>query len=93
MMEVVNCPVQRYTEYRIIENKIMLSILTVIQVIFATVLICEILLQQSDSGLGAAFGGTGGVQHTKRGLDKILFQATIVTSILFFGISLLKVVI
>ena len=68
------------------------TMLTGIQIILAFGLMGEILLQQSGSGLGAAFGGTGGVKHTKRGLDKTLFQATIVNAILFFGISLLKVV-
>lgn len=44
-----------------------------------------ILMQQSDAGLGAVFGGTdgGGINRTRRGSEKIIFQATIVIGILF----------
>ena len=42
-------------------------------------------MQQSEGSLGAAFGGsqTGSGWHTKRGLEKQLFIATIVLAILF----------
>ena len=44
-----------------------------------------VLLQQSDAGLGGAFGGgddfSGG--HTRRGFEKTLFYTTIILSLLF----------
>ena len=44
-----------------------------------------ILMQQSEAGLGAVFGGGGGemVNRTKRGAEKTIFQICIVVSLLF----------
>lgn len=49
-----------------------------------------ILLQQSDAGLGAGFGGGDGFSsghHTKRGAEKTIFISTIVIAILFVATS------
>jgi len=59
----------------------------ILQIIFAVVLTAAILLQARGSGLGNAFGGGGNIYRTKRGAEKFLFNATIVTSILFFAIA------
>lgn len=53
------------------------------QLILAVLVIVSILLQQQGSGLGAAFGGEGNFYRSKRGLEKILFYATIVFIVLF----------
>lgn len=67
------------------------NILTIAQIILSVVLIAAIMLQARGSGLGAVFGGGGEVFRTKRGLEKGLFFATIVVSILFFGVALANV--
>ncbi|MFH1089854.1 MAG: preprotein translocase subunit SecG [Candidatus Uhrbacteria bacterium] len=67
------------------------NILNISQAVLALVLIICILLQARGTGLGAAFGGSGNVYRTKRGVEKKLFQATIVVAILFFGVSLANV--
>ena len=57
-----------------------------IQIILSVLLIGGVLLQQSEAGLGGAFGGGDGFSsghHTKRGAEKIIFIATIVIAILF----------
>ena len=69
----------------------MARILPIVQLIAAILLIVVILLQQKGAGLGAAFGGSSNIYSTKRGVDKILFQVTIVLSILFFGTALVGV--
>ena len=66
-------------------------ILDVIQIISAVALVAVILLQNRGTGLGAAFGGEGNVYRTKRGLEQVLFNATIVIAIIFLGVSLLNV--
>ena len=71
----------------------MLGIISIVQIVSAILLIVVVLMQQKGSGLGAAFGGSGNVYTAKRGLDKVLFRATIFTSIVFFGTSLLLVII
>jgi len=63
----------------------MARILPYIQIILSLLLITGVLLQRSEASLGAAFGGdsaTGG-RFTRRGLEKILFNATLVVAILF----------
>ena len=62
------------------------------QVIVSILLIVAILLQNRGAGLGSAFGGSGGVYLTKRGLEKKLFIATIVLSIIFFSLSFLGII-
>lgn len=62
------------------------SILPYIQIILSILLIAAILMQQSDASLGAVFGGgddSGGAQRTRRGFEKVLFNATIVLGGLF----------
>ncbi len=64
------------------------QILSAVQLALAATLTACILLQARGAGLGASFGGEGNVYRTKRGVEKRLFQATIVFAILFFGVSL-----
>ena len=66
------------------------TLLTVLQVVVSILLITAILLQQKGTGLGGVFGGSGNVYSTKRGVDKVLFRATILLSVLFFGIALMS---
>lgn len=61
------------------------------QIVLAVLLTVLVLLQQRGSGLGAAFGGDGGVQQTRRGPEKIIFNATIVVAVLFLGIALARI--
>ncbi|MFA6131929.1 MAG: preprotein translocase subunit SecG [Patescibacteria group bacterium] len=68
------------------------NILNISQAVLAVILVVCILLQARGTGLGAAFGGDSNVYRTKRGIEKRLFQATIVVAILFFGVSLANVV-
>jgi len=61
----------------------------------AVLLIVSVLLQQKGAGLGSIFGGggEGNVYRTKRGLEKKIFIATIVLSILFVGIAFINLLI
>lgn len=63
----------------------MATILPWIQLILSGALITLILVQQSSAGAGGTFGGGdgSGIQYTRRGAEKVLYNATIVTAILF----------
>ena len=63
----------------------LVGVLPYIQVTLAVLLTVAILLQQNESGLSAAFGGSmdGGVKHTRRGFEKFLFNGSIALAILF----------
>lgn len=65
--------------------------LRILQIIIAVALMAVILLQNRGAGLSGIFGGGGNIYSAKRGLDKILFKATIVMVFLFFGISFLSI--
>lgn len=65
----------------------------IIQIIIAIALTAVILMQNQGAGAGGVFGGGGAVYSAKRGLDKILFRATIVLAVLFVAISIFVLVI
>lgn len=66
--------------------------LTAIQVISAVIMVMAILLQQRGTGLGSAFGGTGNVYRTKRGIENILLWITVCTAFIFLTSSLFIVI-
>lgn len=57
------------------------------QILISVVLITVILLQAKGSGIGAGLGGTTSAYRTRRGLEKTLFQATIVLVVIFLAMS------
>lgn len=71
----------------------MKTALNIIQIIVSIMLIATVLLQQKGVGLGSAFGGSSNIYSTKRGVDKVLFRATIVLSVLFFGVALVNLLV
>jgi len=52
-------------------------------VILAVALVASILMQVRGAGLGSVFGGSGTVFKTKRGIERLLFNATIIIATLF----------
>lgn len=67
----------------------------VVQIILAVASIVFILLQARGAGLGSAFGGTsaGSVFKTRRGVEKLVFNITIVFVVLFSVISVLSMIV
>ena len=59
------------------------SILQTATLISAILSILLILLQQRGASLGAGFGASGELYTTRRGLDRSLFNATIVCVLVF----------
>lgn len=74
---------------------LVIQFLPYIQMVLAVLLIAGVLLQQSETGLGGAFGGSDGSTgaHTRRGAEKVLFTGTIVVSVLFVASCILALVI
>lgn len=62
------------------------------QVVIAILLIVLILLQQRGTALGSAFGQEGGFYATRRGIQKKIFIATIVSGALFIILALLNLI-
>lgn len=49
----------------------------------SVLMILAILLQQRGASLGAGFGSSGELYTTRRGLDKNLFEVSIVLAVIF----------
>jgi preprotein translocase subunit SecG len=69
------------------------TVLNIIQFILAALLIVVVLLQQKGSGLSGVFGGSSNIYSTKRGVDKVLYYATIGIAVVFFGLSIVRLAI
>ena len=63
-------------------------ILAIGQVSVSIALMASILLQARGAGLGAAFGGDSSVYRSRRGIEKRLFQFTVLLTGLFILFSL-----
>lgn len=59
------------------------AILQFVTVATAILMILSILLQQRGASLGAGFGSSGELYTTRRGIDKNLFEVTIVFGVIF----------
>jgi preprotein translocase subunit SecG len=63
-----------------------------VQLILSALIIVAVILQRTGASLGGAFGAdnfTSGF-HTRRGMERTLFYATIVLGILFAASALLN---
>jgi preprotein translocase subunit SecG len=67
-----------------------LPAIQVVQIILGVAVIVFILLQVRGAGLGSAFGGSsaGSVFKTRRGVERLIFNATIVFIVLFALLSI-----
>ena len=65
--------------------------LDLVQIILAVLLIALVLLQSKGSGLGGIFGqDTGSVYRTRRGVERRLYQLTIIAAVSFFLVALIS---
>lgn len=59
------------------------SILQIVMVTSAALMVLCILLQARGASLGAGFGSSGELFTTRRGIDKNLFETTIILAVVF----------
>jgi len=68
--------------------------ISIAQIIISVVLIVLILLQERSSGLSGVFGGSESEFYAKRrGLERLIFIATIVLIIIFAVLSVFNLII
>lgn len=63
-----------------------MSLITILQFVTigsAILMMVTILLQQRGASLGAGFGGSNELYTTRRGIDKNLYEATVVLAVIF----------
>jgi len=63
--------------------------LNITQIVVSVALILIIMLQVRGGGLGGIFGQPDTVYRTRRGLEKSLFQLTIVLVVLLVAVALI----
>ena len=66
----------------------MQTYLNVAQIVLAVALVLAIMLQVRGGGLGGIFGQADSVFRTKRGVEKTLFQLTLVLVVLFIIVAI-----
>ncbi len=63
--------------------------IAIAQIVLAVIIIGLILLQERSSGMSGLFGGGGDDSYyqTRRGMEKFVFIATIVASVIFVALA------
>lgn len=61
------------------------EILDIVMIASASLMVLAILLQTRGASLGAGFGASGELFTTRRGLEKNLYDTTIVLAVIFVG--------
>jgi preprotein translocase subunit SecG len=65
--------------------------LNIVQIIISIALIALAVIQSRSAGLGRMFGSDSTIYRTRRGVEKTIFNLTIVLAVVFFVTSLLSV--
>ena len=69
----------------------MKNLLEVLEIITAAVLVVTVLLQHRGTGIGGAFGGADLSYRSRRGVEKLLFRATILVAAIFIVIVIAQI--
>jgi preprotein translocase subunit SecG len=67
--------------------------LNIAEIIISIVLILVLLIQTRGAGFGGTFNSDSSVFRTRRGIEKTLFQLTIVLAFVFVIISIASVIV
>lgn len=69
----------------------MRTYLNIVQMIVSITLIVLVLIQAQGHGVGGVFGGQSSVYQSRRGVERTVFNLTVVFAVLFLVISLISV--
>lgn len=70
-----------------------MSIFQIILLVSGAIMILLILIQTRGASLGAGFGGSGELHTERRGVEKNIFQLTIVAAIIFVSSIVLSILV
>jgi len=68
----------------------MKTAILLVNIILSIMLVVVILLQAKGTGMGSSYGGSSDKYQSKRGVEKIVFQATVIITALFLTASLVN---
>lgn len=66
--------------------------LNIVQIIISIALIALTVMQSKGAGLGRMLGGDSSIYRTRRGVEKTMFNLTVILAVVFFLTSLLSVI-
>ncbi len=69
----------------------MQTYLSIAMIIVSILLIVLIILGAQNSAVGNVFGGDSPVYHSRRGIERTLFNITVWVSVIFFVLAILSV--
>ena len=69
----------------------MKNFLEVVEIVLAALLCGSILLQHRGTGIGGAFGGADLSYRSRRGVEQLLFRATILCATLFIVVVIAQI--
>jgi preprotein translocase subunit SecG len=67
--------------------------LHIVQIIVSLALVAVTVVQSKSAGLGRMFGSDSSIYRTRRGVEKTLFNLTIVLGVIFFVTSIVSVLV
>ncbi|MCL4459310.1 MAG: preprotein translocase subunit SecG [Chloroflexi bacterium] len=70
----------------------MLTYLNIVEMILSIVLIVVILLQTKGAGFSGTFSADTSIFRTRRGIEKTLFNFTIILAVIFLLVSVISVI-
>lgn len=70
-----------------------MSVFQIVLVVSASIMIFLILIQTRGAGLGAGLGGGGELHTERRGVEKNIFQLTIVFAVIFVASIILSILV
>lgn len=62
----------------------------ILNIVLSVLIVIFILVQGRGAGLGSAWGGSGEMFQTRRGMEKIILWLTIIFIVIFFVVSLIN---
>ena len=72
----------------------MLTFLYLAQIVVSVAIIALVVVQAKDAGLSQMFGGSDmGISHTRRGVERTMFNATVVLVIVFVVLAFATVLV
>lgn len=71
----------------------MSTYLNIIQIIVSISLIGLTVMQSKEAGLGRMLGGDSSIHRTRRGVEKTMYNLTIILAVVFFLTSIANVLV
>ena len=69
----------------------MQTYINIAMIIVSILLIALVIIGARNSQVGNVFGGDSPVYHTRRGVERTLFNVTVWVSVVFFALAILSV--